>query len=196
MASPSTHHAPSAAHSGQPKLPGTAGISFMQMMATLTTAPPAAMTTPLRSRLRRASAMNARHAAHQPIPATAEADLGDRHEQRVTEKCRGCRDYRDECDRDRGRAEPRVDGGQRRMHQLSPSQRVQEARRGDEVSIEDLEEREQRSCEDEPRDPRRAERAREWRLCPEVVSVDLLPEINPRHYRHKRSQEQSSSEGR
>src|SRR2546427_138875 len=56
MASPSTHHAPSAAHSGQPKLPGTAGISFMQMMATLTTAPPAAMTTPLRSRLRRASA--------------------------------------------------------------------------------------------------------------------------------------------
>src|SRR3989442_5953051 len=70
-ASPRTHHALKASHSTAVRLPGTAGTTFITTIATLTTAPSAAILMPSRLPLRRASAMKARQAAHQPIAPTA-----------------------------------------------------------------------------------------------------------------------------
>src|SRR5258706_5657489 len=70
-ASPRTHHAVTANHSTAVKLPGIAGTTFINTIATLTNTPIIAMGTPSRVLWRRARAMNARHAAHQPIAPTA-----------------------------------------------------------------------------------------------------------------------------
>src|SRR5438105_4976332 len=70
--SPSRHHAIKAIHSAVVKLPGTPGTTFIRTIATLTIAPVTASAVPCRSLLRRASAMKATHAAHQPIPETAD----------------------------------------------------------------------------------------------------------------------------
>ena len=64
------------------------------------------------------------------------------------------------------------------MDQVAPPDRVEHARRGDEVAVEDFQQRQERAEQDQLRDPVRAERSLEGDLGPYVTGDNLLPRVH------------------
>src|SRR5207247_9277369 len=66
------------------------------------------------------------------------------------------------------------------MDEAAPPQRVDQSRRGDEVAVENREQRQYGGSENQPRDPGRAERTRERRVRAEMLRDDVGPRVYPR----------------